>query len=127
VRKHAYKICSIYPKNIVIQESVKTYTRRLTMTYMLCAQHLYLQNMPSEYLAIRIDAIMLHSIDAILKPKRFKDEGWSELLSAHNEHHADTIERRPLDKSVVPQTSNRRLIQNTSKLDTLRRLENGSA
>jgi len=52
-------------------------------------------------LANRIDAITLHSIDAILKPKRFKDEGWSELLFAHNEHHADTIKRRPLDKSAV--------------------------
>ena len=44
----------------------------------------------SRYLANKIDAIKAPLIDAILKPKCFEDEGWSEPF-AHNEHHADTI------------------------------------
>jgi hypothetical protein len=48
-------------------------------------------------LANKIDAIKAPLIDAILKPKCFKDEGWSEPF-AHNEHHADTIDNAHLIK-----------------------------
>jgi hypothetical protein len=48
-------------------------------------------------LANKIDAIKAPLIDAILKPKCFKDEGWSEPF-AHNEHHADTIDNAHLTK-----------------------------
>jgi hypothetical protein len=62
-------------------------------------RNIYIQNHAFKVTANKIDAIILHSkVDAILKPKRFKDEGWSEPF-AHNEHHADTIEHAHLTKA----------------------------